>query len=72
MAEDKAPAQEFLNQALKEGALDDSYVGKCKLRPEIIITNPSRFCLSPFTTRPDILSMACSNGYVRVLCTVSA
>jgi len=28
MAENEASAQEFLNQALKEDALDDSYVRK--------------------------------------------
>ena len=31
MTEDGAPAQEFLNQALKEDALDDSYV--CNRNP---------------------------------------
>ena len=58
MAEDGAPAQEFLNQALKEDALDDSYVRKCKLRPEIDVSEPSRFYVSPSTTRPVTLSMA--------------
>jgi hypothetical protein len=31
MAEDGAPAQEILNQALKEDALDDSYVRKLRI-----------------------------------------
>lgn len=35
MTEDGAPAQEFLNQALKEDALDDSYV--CNRNPYVEI-----------------------------------
>lgn len=31
MAEDGAPAQEILNQALKDDALDDSYVRKMQI-----------------------------------------
>jgi len=57
MAEDGAPAQEILNQALKEGALDDSYVN-CRFHPETDVTNSSRSYASPYTTRPDVLSMA--------------
>ena len=31
MAEDRAPAQEILNQALKDDALDDSYIRKMQI-----------------------------------------
>jgi len=58
MTEDGAPAQEFLNQALKEDALDDSYVRNRKPRRKIHFTASVRFCISPSTTRLEILIMA--------------
>ena len=57
MAEDGVSAQELLNQALKEDALGDSYVRKYKLRPEIDVSDPSRFCVSLSTTRSVTLSI---------------
>ena len=41
--EDGAPAQEFLNQALKEDALDDSYVYYYGLDPCLSVTNAARY-----------------------------
>ena len=37
MAEDGAPAQEFLNQALKEDAPDDSYVCNANFGPRVML-----------------------------------